>query len=148
MVNIKTFIFLILFKIIHNLTTEDYVFKRDDMFENTNYLVNLDKTIVDRIQKPNATIIQLVKSFKNYIEYMVEKIQMRSQKEMKFCASLWTKLSSGPLFFKSEIDFNLIKEKCSWTEREINDFRRLLDKVERVWLKFTVFSLKRKLCKD
>ena len=117
--------------------TEEYVFKRDDMFDSTDYLLNLDKTIVETFKNPEPILLELVTSFTNYLDYMSEKITMKSEKEMHVCEALWKQISNEPSFFQSEIRLDEVKGKCSWSEDQVDIFRKALDNLQKSWVRFT-----------
>lgn len=119
------------------MSNEDFIYHCDDMFETADYLITLDNKISKYIKKLNPTLIPCVKSFAKYIDYLADKIEVGSNKEIKIIRAFGRKAVDGPAFLSSYLDLDTMTEKHFWNYTIAQKLRDALNEANAMWARLT-----------
>lgn len=118
-------------------SNEDFIYHCDDMFETADYLITLDKKISEHLNKLNPTLIPCLNSFSKYIDYLADKIEVGSNKEIKIIKHFGKEVVDGPAFLNCYLDLETMLEQHYWNYTIAQDLRDALNEANAMWARLT-----------
>lgn len=128
---------LLLYSNIFTTDVDDFINPTDDMFETADYLIVLNQNISKHIKKLNPSIIPLLDSFSKYIDYLADKIELGSNKELKIIKT-FGRVVDGPAFLDASPDLTMMLEELNWNYTVSQRLRDALNEASALWSRLTV----------
>lgn len=115
---------------------DDFIYPSDDMFESPNYLIDLNEKITKYLEELNPILIPCLDSFTKYVDYIADKIEVGSNKEVTIIRT-FGKAVEGPAFLQTDIDLDTALEVHYWNLSIAQKLRGALDNAQAAWFKLT-----------
>lgn len=129
---------ILLYPSIFSASNEDFIYHTDDMFESADYLVALNKNISKHMGDLDRMLIPCLQSFSKYVDYLADKIEVGSDKELQIVRTFGNVAVEGPAFMSNFFDLDTVLEEYHWNINVAQELRDALNEARAMWTKLTV----------